>query len=231
MQPSATIIIPQFRHPELTIPCISQIRDFDEVQWPIIVVDDGSPDCEADEVRQQNFPNTQIVSQPRRGISAAWNRGAIFANTPYFVFLNNDVLTHGTWVQQLLEPLIAKTSSLTGVRVRREKLIPSEIRKTIINEEILEGWCFAVSRTDFEMANGFDESLAVYFSDSDFQTRVLLNKPEASRVVQALPDLPLTHLEHQTAHDAQCLPNRRSIWFCDRNKFVSKWSSICCATP
>lgn len=221
VRPDATIIIPQFDSAELTCACIESLRQVEPVAWPIVVVDDGSSPASRREVAARRFAGTQVVRQSHTGVSAAWNRGAAVARTRFVVFLNNDVLVRGPSIDRLVEPLRRGTAILSGVRSRREAALPPEVLRRLPTDRFVEGWCFATPLDLFRRLGGFDETMRVYWSDTDFQARLVAVSGESERSI-AVADVPLKHLGHRTAHR---LRERKRIWQDDRAAFIAKWSS------
>ena len=87
---------------------------------------------------------------------------------------------------------------------------------------MLSGWCFAVRRETFLAVSGFDESLHLYFSDTDFQLRVRDHFASSGLPPWVtVPGLAISHLSHRTAHQ---LPNRRPLWRADRDRFQARWN-------
>lgn len=298
---SATVIIPQHGRADLTLACITSIRRHESHPWPILVIDDGSPDKSAQQLTQLLHlqsdhaqlaaPSTKlagsqclsngvfhsslitVLHQPHRGLTAAWNTAALHSTTPILVFLNNDTIASGPFLQSLILPLqephrppthpgcgseqpgcrinrLAMSPShdvpaplspsppcpaLTGVRLRTESSLPKPLLKLLPTRQFLEGWCFAVRRDDLLRLGGFDESMTLYWSDTDFQCRLLqsheplLQRPtgQADNSTAcpfiAMPHLPLRHLGHQTTHAA---PTHRQQWHTDRAAFIRKWSNL-----
>ncbi len=220
--PFATIIIPQYMHLELTCECLRTLRECDPVSWPAIVVDDGSPADAIYVTGLDVLPDVTVIRQSHRGVTAAWNLGWLAVSTPWVIFLNNDVVSNGPWVEQLVQPLIDGEAQMTGVRLREEKFLPHAISERLPTRQFLEGWCFAMSTTTLRILNGFDAELLMYWSDTDLQLRLMLSRMSQCPLL-AIPDLPLEHLGHATAHDPHCLPQQRDRWRADRRRFINKW--------
>ncbi len=212
---STTIIIPQFNHPELTLRAIQSLRQCDSPHWPILVVDNGSSAESLRRLHDLNDPHTEILALPRQGLTAAWNTAARRCRSTTLVFLNNDTLSTGPWVESLLEPLRLHRTWVSGVEERQEPHLTPPM-------EMLSGWCFAVRRDTFLAVGGFDESLQLYFSDTDFQLRVREHFAAADIPFwTTVPGLAISHLSHRTAHQ---LPNRKSLWRADRDRFQARWN-------
>jgi GT2 family glycosyltransferase len=191
-----------------------------------VVVDDGSRPEARELLYRRTFGELRVIAQPRLGVTAAWNIGAKSACTPFVVFLNNDVLVDGPWVNQLVEPLLTKEAILSGIAMRRESQLPRSILRRLPTSEFLEGWCFAVSLDSFHEIEGFDEAMFAYWSDTDFQARLLRQHGSSATTIACFPGLPLRHLRHRTAHDAACLANHRRVWRADRAVFLRKWNNV-----
>ena len=216
----ATVVIPQFDRAELTCACIESLRRQEPIRWPVIVVDDGSsPGC-ADAVMARGFLDTTVIRQPHTGVTAAWNLGAAHATTPLIVFLNNDVLFMDSAIERLISCLRQGAALVSGAAWRRERLLPHRVLRRLSTDRFLQGWCLAVSAETLRAIGGFDESMKVYWSDTDFQVRVLRAAGDPQALV-CRSDLPLHHLGHRTAHR---LPNRCAAWRADRAAFIAKWS-------
>jgi len=224
--PLATIVIPQFGGAELTCACIRSLRRHETTLWPIIVADDGSPSESRQIVAAERFLNMTLIHQSHWGVSAAWNFGAAQVRTRYVVFLNNDVLFQGPVIEQLLSPLISDRARISGIRLRKEQSLPADTLTKLPGDRFLEGWCLAMSLVDFHRLGGFDDSMAVYWSDTDFQARMMIETVRIDcptvRPLIELPDLPLLHLGHRTAHRMQ---EHRGLWQKDRNRFIEKWDA------
>jgi len=222
MSIDATLIIPQYNHSNLTRDCLRSLTQWESAPVEVVVVDDGStPQCRA-QIESLSLPHMKVVAQPHTGVSAAWNRGAAAATSSYLVFLNNDTLFHGPVIQRLLAPLRSGLALLAGSSIRRETALPKSILRELPTEQFLQGWCVAVSRDDFCDLGGFDEAMSLYWSDTDFQARLLKSHGVDHTKLAAVSQLPLRHQSHQTTRH---LSDRRRIWRDNRETFIRKWAS------
>lgn len=223
MATDATIIIPQHEQAELTLACVESMRRFHKPHCPVIVVDDGSSALALSAAVRglAAVPNVAVLPQERLGLTTAWNRGAEQAQTACLVFLNNDTISEGSWLDALLDPLRRRVAPLSGVKLRRERRLPPDVLDALPTRDFLEGWCFAVSREDWFGVGAFDEDLRLYFSDTDFQARMLQGYGCGGEALSSLPDLPLRHLGHRSTRQ---LAERSLVWHEDRRRFVEKWS-------
>lgn len=234
----ATIIIPQRGQSELTHATIAALRHFELCPWPIIVVDDGSPAAASEQLHAIEDSSLFFLEQPPKGITAAWNLALDRVTTPFAVLLNNDVQITGPWVDRLTHPLRQHAAQVTGVEWRDEPDLPMPLAGT----SLLAGWCFAFPVSVWQEIHGFDEALTLYYSDTDFQARLLmkslhLDRPSAIRrtnipatssemaaelpaVLTVVERLPLRHLAHQST---RVLPDRALRHAADRQQFLQKW--------
>lgn len=220
----ATIVVPQFEQAELTRDCIRSLRAHESKLWPIVLVDDGSTSAWHEMLADVPLDGLQVVEQPHRGVTAAWNFGARLASTDYLVFLNNDTMVDGPIVDRLVGPLCEDAAVVTGCELRHEARLPRSVAARLPSVEFLSGWCFAVSARLFEQVGGFDETLELYWSDTDFQSRLLRHCGVGVEKLACLSDLPIRHLWHRTAHT---LNDHREQWRRDRARFFRKWSRMC----
>ncbi len=247
MECQITIVIPQRGQSALTIAAIRSLRSWEDESSRVIVVDDGSGDDSVGNIRREGFPNCDVLEQPPRGVTAAWNAGIHHATSEYMVLLNNDVMIDGPFLERLIRPLRNRQAWIVGAEWRNEPQAPVS--------RLLTGWCLAFERSLWERLGGFDERFRLYWSDTDFQCRAACENPKSGfaipvraltnrdslppadspekrnpvikaepgffPVLRAVPELPLRHLGHRTArHD----PQRTKWWHADREAFVHKWN-------
>jgi GT2 family glycosyltransferase len=219
---SAVIVIPQWGRSDLTLGCIRSLRRFEST--PVLVVDDGSPASDRTAIQRAELSAVELLPRPHQGVTAAWNaalnhlRQLKNAAPPTIVFLNNDVVTTGPWLDTLTGPLLFGPTLITGAAWRKERNVAPARLPT---NRFLEGWCFAISFDALQDLGGFDPRLKTYFSDTDLQCRLVERYGDVGTRI-AIP-LPLQHLAHQTAGPYR---TRRPQWHQDRQRFVKKWSKV-----
>jgi GT2 family glycosyltransferase len=214
----ATIVIPQHDRTALTLSAVRALRRWEMRCWPIVVVDDGSNPIAAAELEQLSG-DVVLLRQPHHGVTAAWNSALRHVGTPLVVLLNNDVLIEGAWVDRLVQPLRSSVCMLSGVELRHEQAVPPAVLDRLGRSRFVAGWCWAFRVSDFRALGGFDESLRLYFSDTDLQARLLGRaSPTADPVI--VTSLSLQHLGHASTRS---LTSRRAQWRADRARFIAKW--------
>lgn len=213
------VVIPQLGRADLTLQCLAGLFRHEPDASEVLVVDDGSPDDSADIVEQcAPGPVTVLRTRPQ-GVTAAWNRGLAAATKRWVVLLNNDVLIHGPWLKSLLQPLRDRTALIAGARWRTERMLPQSLLHQSPATRLLEGWCLALGRETWQRLGGFDSSLRLYWSDTDFQWRAV--QKLGDNALHAVDDLPLEHLGHRTTRQS---PEHRATWHADRQRFLEIWT-------
>jgi GT2 family glycosyltransferase len=216
----AAIVMAQFGMPQLTLQCIQTLRRQHGDEPPVVLVDDGSAIGDVEQVLAAGLSNVELLRQPHRGVTAAWNAGANRCSAEILVFLNNDVVTTDSWVSTLCSLLDDERVAVAGVERRRERHAPAEVLATLPTTTFAAGWCFAVRRTDFEAVGGFRGALRLYFSDTDLQGRLLLRRGSGESDIAIASGLGVRHLGHATT--SQC-GSRKEQWQADRRRFTRLW--------
>ncbi|HWL06964.1 MAG TPA: glycosyltransferase [Planctomicrobium sp.] len=210
-----SIIIPQYGRSELTWNAVSSLQSHHENSYEILIVDDGSEEEATRNLQNLGHSQTTIIRHPRRrGVTAAWNTGAKEATGQNLIFLNNDTLTTGPWIEELLALLQCPENRIGGLRWRRRKPGGMEFRQT---SSLLQGWCLAMTRDTFHALNGFDERFRLYFSDTDMQLRCLKKWPNSLAILEGAP---IRHLKGKTTRHWH---QRRTEWLTDRQRFHAEW--------
>ncbi|PCI36533.1 MAG: hypothetical protein COB53_09225 [Elusimicrobia bacterium] len=98
-----SIIIPVFNGLEYTRRCLGALAEsVRKIPHEIIVVDNGSTDGTVEWLRNQPIPLRIISNNSNLGFARANNQGAKIAHGTFLVFLNNDTLPHGDWLNALI---------------------------------------------------------------------------------------------------------------------------------
>lgn len=218
----ATVIIAQHGRSELTLDCIRSFRVWHGDGPRIVVVDDGSPPADVRAIARARLMNVELICRPRAGVTSAWSIGARAVTSPALVFLNNDATTHARWLDDLASPVLAGTAVTAGVELRTEQAVPEAVLRRLPTRRYAAGWCFAVRRDDFEAVGGFQRSLELYFSDTDLQARLLVQRGQGEEGIAVPIQERLRHLGHATTSRD---PNRAARWRADRARFIELWRS------
>ncbi len=194
-RPAASIVILAWNEWELTQACLDSLRPTLGLHDEVIVVDNGSTDGTGGGIRR--FPWVRIVTNPEnKGFAAGCNQGAELASRDIVIFLNNDTLLAGRWLDSLLAPFDNDAIGATGPRsnfvggaqivenVDYDVVQTSKLRPFVRHWEAthqnqttevkhLVGFCLAVRRSVFEEIGGFDEGFGIGgYEDDDLCARI-----------------------------------------------------------
>jgi hypothetical protein len=112
--PEITVIIPAYNVAGLILPCLASVMAQSHRAWEAIVVDDGSRDATADEVRTLDDPRITLVQQANAGVSAARNHGLRRARGRYAMFLDGDDILHPTALARLAAMLDGRDDAVAA---------------------------------------------------------------------------------------------------------------------
>ena len=195
-RPAVSIVIPAWNAWETTRSCLDSLYLTLAASDEVVVVDDGSTDATPSHLAHYGW--ARVIRNPTNlGFAAACNRGAAAAPGEILVFLNNDTLLFGRWIDALTKPFANPEIGGVGPRsnfVSGPQLVPeaqtlppepSRIRsfaRTWQNAhrgetsptDRLVGFCLAIRRNAFEEVGGFDESYGNGgFEDDDLCLRLI----------------------------------------------------------
>jgi GT2 family glycosyltransferase/tetratricopeptide (TPR) repeat protein len=193
----ATIVILAWNAWEATQACLESLSPTLGVRDQVVVVDNGSTD--ATPRRLGRYPWIEVVSnKENRGFAGGCNDGAAIARNDVLVFLNNDTVLSGRWLDPLIVPFDEDdTVGATGPRsnfvsgpqvaegasylrgdgpgMRRfARTWAQEHRGQTSEAQRLVGFCLAVRRSLFEEIGGFDTAYGRGgYEDDDLCRRIL----------------------------------------------------------
>ena len=195
-RPPATIVIPAWNEWGLTRDCLASLRPTLGVHDTVVVVDNGSRDGTAAGLAKHRWVRV-VTNEENRGFAAACNQGAAVSTGDVIVFLNNDTLVTGRWLDSLLAPfgddgVVAtgpRSNFVSGPQVVKDALYDPERgselhrftkewrdahRDEVTETDRLVGFCLAVRRSAFEAIGGFDEGFGIGgCEDDDLCTRLI----------------------------------------------------------
>jgi len=219
-----SIVVLQWGQLKYTQRCVESIRRNTDVDYELIVVDNGSHWEAANYV--EHAADAAILNPVNRGFGEGMNQGLEAAQGRYVAFLNNDTVLPPAWASSMVAHLTdgsvgIAVPAITNARDQRivrsepgddvERLLPFEapppavayvMQRSVI--EGLRGW-----GREYEIASGEDMDLCfkVWANGLDvlFDTRVLV--------------------EHVSKGTARQLPDWRGLWSRNRQVFLAKWTS------
>lgn len=218
--PKVSVIIPTYNRCELLREALASVCAQTYQDFEVIVVDDGSNDDTAAVV--QEFAGVRYVWQPRRGVSAARNRGVTLSEGEWVAFLDSDDLWQpGKLDRQIAfvtaqpEVQICQTEELWlrhGVRVnpqQKHRKPSGDIFAPSLARCLVSPSAVMLRRQLFEQVGGFDERLPAC-EDYDLWLRI------AARLPVYLIDIPL--VIKRGGHADQL---SRRFWGMDRFRVVA----------
>ena len=107
-----TIIIITFNQYEYTKECIESIKNFTQLPYKILVVDNGSTDKTREYLKKLKDVEV-ILNDENKGFPVACNQAISRTNDDYVVILNNDVIVTQGWLERMVE--IAELNTSTGL--------------------------------------------------------------------------------------------------------------------
>src|SRR4051794_38595493 len=114
-RPSASIVILAWNQWPMTDACLRTLRPTLGIYDEVIVVDNGSVDETPEALAF--YPWVKVgTNSENRGFAGGNNDGAAFATRDVVVFLNNDTLLAGRWLDELLAPFRDSAVGATGPR-------------------------------------------------------------------------------------------------------------------
>ncbi len=85
-----SIVIPLYNKPKSIANTLKTVLGQQFQDFEIVIVNDGSTDCSADEVAKIEDSRIRLISQPNAGVSAARNRGIKESKGEFVAFLDAD---------------------------------------------------------------------------------------------------------------------------------------------
>ncbi len=200
----ATIVVPAWNAWEQTQACLESLRPTLGVQDQVIVVDNGSVDTTS--TRLKLFSWAEVVTNPSNlGVAEAYNQGVRQARHDIIVFLHNDTVVTGHWLDALLMPFEDSAVGAVGPRsnfcsgpqaaegasyldddtagFRQFARDWEQAHRTEISPiELLSPFCLAVRRSAFDQVLGFDDDDAAAGIEEDDLCRRLTSKGWGLRI-------------------------------------------------
>lgn len=194
----ASVVIVTYNGRRYLEECLHSVLKEADRDCEVIVIDnhsrDGSPDLIA-----ERFPEVVLVRNAENvGFATACNQGARIAAGSVLVFLNQDTTVKPGWLRALVDgfdlgPAIGLTTSkvllklqpdriqacgqdvhYTGLVFMRGFRLPADSLNTPQEVAAVSGASFAVRKQVWEALGGFDETLYMYYEETDLSWRAQL---------------------------------------------------------
>jgi len=162
--------------------------------YELIVVDNGSSDATVSLIERRRPDATLLTNAPSRGYGAGCNQGAARARGDFLVFLNPDIVVPPGW----LEALVGCFQGDRRIGIVSPEVLPPGWRPRDTDVRSVEvatvpGCAMMVSRTAWDDLGGFDETIFLYWEDTDLCWRAWLS---GWQVLETLG----THVFHDEGH-------------------------------
>ncbi|WIA99018.1 glycosyltransferase family 2 protein [Curtobacterium sp. MCBA15_012] len=199
MSPAVEVVVVNWRRADLTIECVeSLLPQLAEVDAVVTVVDNASGDGSVERLRSA-LPGVRVLESPvNGGFGAGVDLAAGASTADVLVLLNNDAVARPGFLRALTAPVL--DGSVTGATTARILLRaePGEPVRTNSTGNVVDrsgnggdrdwlvphpadadpevfGFCggaCAIAMPAFRQAGGFDESLFMYYEDTDLSWRL-----------------------------------------------------------
>lgn len=216
-KPAASVIVAACNAAPFIQATLHSVLDQTFSDFELIVVDDGSTDGTAEQLRQYRDARLRIISQANRGAPAAMNAGLRAARGDYIAFLDHDDLWLPTKLARHIEfleahpevdltfswsGLIDETGRRLGLHWRRWRGAIS-FRELLIDFVIGSTSAVVMRRAALEGAGWFDPGISRYY-DMDLFLRVALLRPNN---IRAIPEELVLYRRHsrQMSRDWQAM--------------------------
>ena len=216
-----SVIIVNYDGADDTVACVESLRELEigEGGFEIVVVDNGSPDGDAERIRAE-VPDAHVVAlSENRGFAGGCNAGVARATGEYLAFLNNDARPHPGWLAAALTPLqhdgsiacvaskvlgwdgatvdyVGAALSYYGHGFRVDFGKPASVMENTASDVLFASGTAMIIRSDvFRRVGGFDERYFMFFEDVDLGWRLWL----LGYRVRYVPASIAYHRHHATA--------------------------------
>ncbi len=211
-----SVIVPVYNGVHTIVRCLDALakQTVSPDEYEVIVVDDGSLDATAEQVRRQaqRHPALQItvLQQANAGPAAARNHGACHASAPILLFTDADCAPEPTWVAAMLAPFAdpgvtgAKGAYLSDQTELSARFVQAEYedryqRMTGLEQiDFIDTYSAAYRRDVFLENGGFDVIFTTAsVEDQEFSFRIA---QKGYRLVFA-PAARVKHIHDRTWHE------------------------------
>jgi GT2 family glycosyltransferase len=188
----------------------------------IILVNDASTDtdCDGGVGFWQKADTRQEIRYTKNkknlGFGGSMNRGADLAKGDILVFLSNDVIITGNFIEQIEKEIENEEDILVGGRIVYWDSGWNTINNTIF--PYCEGWLLACTKEVWDNLGGFDPRYKPFdYEDIDLSATAI----EKGYRLVGLDSPYLKHIGGQTANYDE---KRLEVTYRNKEKFFAKWS-------
>jgi len=223
-----SIIVPFFNAGSFLNRTLNAVRQQEDVNYELIVVDDGSDSINKDLLMANRDQVDVLVTQENRGQASARNAGILKAKGDYILNWDADdyfepdfsaraikILRENPEVKLVTSYALRTTDGVSGELI---KPIGGEYQNFLFENAALGSAMFR--KRDWESIGGYDEAEAVRgFEDWDFYLRLLYPKGEAF----IIPEQLFTYYRHSESTTSMILNERLSL---TKRKYIYKKNEV-----
>jgi GT2 family glycosyltransferase len=171
-RPSASIVIVTYDSAGVLPGCLESLRATEGVECDVIVVDNASSDGSAEIARRAGA--TVIANDRNDGFGRACNRGVAAATGEVVVLLNPDTTVTPDWLAILLDHLAEHPDIAVLCPTVVAPGAEAPLRPFLEDCAALPGSAMVIPRAAWERLGGFDETIFLYWEDTDLCWRAWL---------------------------------------------------------
>jgi glycosyltransferase involved in cell wall biosynthesis len=191
---SISVIIPAYNYGHFIAECMQSVLNQTHKNWECIVVDNGSTDNTAEEVKKFTEKDTRFiyVKTAQNGVSFARNKAVELSKGTFILPLDADDKIAPTYLE-LAEKVLRTKPEVKLVYARAElfgassgewQLPAYSFRDLLIENSV---FCSALFRkTDFQETGGYNENMKAGFEDWDFWIKLLKSGGEVYQIPEIL---------------------------------------------
>lgn len=219
-----SVIIPFFNNWQLTHQRLMEVYKFLPDDVEVVLVNDASTERDCDsgvgfwQSANLRHKIRYVKNKKNIGFGGSLNRGAKAAKGEILVFLSNDVVMTGDFVERIRDEINNDANILIGGRIVYWDSGWNTFNNTIF--PYCEGWLLACTKEVWDNLGGFDPRYKPYdYEDVDLSTTAI---QKGYRLV----GLDSPHLRHLAGQTAKYNEKRLAITNRNKEKFYAKWRSI-----
>jgi len=177
-----SVVIPAYNEEKYISECLKSIEQYGRELFEVIVVDNNSTDRTVEIAK--TFKNVKVITESRRGVTFARNRGIQESSGDIITFIDADNRIHDNWIPKIKKEFHKDKNlvSLSGPYKYYDLCTTGRIMTDIglwfypiVN--LVVGYLaiagnLAVRREPLIKVNGFDTNIAFYGDDADIIRRL-----------------------------------------------------------
>lgn len=224
--PFISLVVLAWNNVDLTERCVTSLRRNTDVDYELIIVDNGSTDGGADLAIQS--ADVAVVNESNLGFAAGMNAGLVRATGSHVAFINNDTRFPPDWAAPLLEtfsqhpsagivlPAVTAAGNPVGVRA-----VPGNDRVTLTPfGEFPSGVVYLAPTKLIRRLGGWNEQ----YRQASAEDLDLVFTVWAHGLDVILDERVL--VEHDSQASVRNLPDRKLLYQTNLAQFLNRWENM-----